>query len=101
MVKDVMKDPEIFREYGLTLNEQHSFYVDSVVENHYAFHVFASFAVIDQIKKNIEPGKRRYLMDGTFKVVPREFSQLLIISIEYKHLVGINLYISFNINLKT
>lgn len=86
-VKIVLKKPEIFEEYGSTLNKEHPFYVDSVVEDSYAFHVFASFAVINLIKKNIEPAQRRYLMDGTFKIVPRQFSQLLIISIEYKQMV--------------
>lgn len=66
----------------------HDLYIDSIIEKDYAFHVFASYANIDLTKKHIPPGQRKYLMDGTFKIVPRQFSkngQLLIIAIEYKN----------------
>lgn len=84
-------DPEILDDYGQTLNKQHPFYVDSVVNEAYSFHIFASFATIDLIKEHIEPENRNYLLDGTFKIVPRGLNQLLIISIEFKNDVCIYL----------
>lgn len=86
-VKALFKNKDIFEEFGLSLNEQHPLYVDSVVEKKYAFHVFASFANIELTEEWIPPHERKYLMDGTFKIVPRQFKkgQLLIISIEYQN----------------
>lgn len=83
-VKNMFKDIAISEQYGSTLNKQHPFYVDSVIKKHFAFHVFVSFAIIELIKKFIKPGQRNYLVDGTFKIAPRQFKQLLILSIEYK-----------------
>lgn len=80
----MFKDIAISEQYGSTLNKQHPFYVDSVIKKHFAFHVFVSFAIIDLIKKFIKPGQRNYLVDATFKIAPRQFKQLLILSIEYK-----------------
>lgn len=79
-----MMDPEIFAEYGLSMNRQHRFYMGSVIKKMFTFHVFASLAIINLIKDKIAPGERKYLIDGTFKIVPRQFSQLLIISIQYE-----------------
>lgn len=76
-------DPKIAAEYGISMNKQHKFYMGSVVKKIFAFHVFASLAIINMIKDKIAPGERTYLIDGTFKIVPRRFSQLLIISIQY------------------
>lgn len=87
-IEKSFKDPEVFENYGKTLNKQHDFYVASLVQKKYAFHIFASFAVIGLIKNHIAPENRYYLMDGTFKIIPRELNQLLIISIEYKNDVG-------------
>lgn len=78
--------------FGQTLDKQHKLYFGSVVKALFAFHVFVSFSVIDMIKKHITKDKlekRRYLIDGTFKVVPKKFNQLLIIAIEYKNDVRI------------
>lgn len=83
----MLNDKVIFDQYGRTLNKQYPFYVDSVIKKHFAFHVFASFAIISIIKKFIKPGDRNYLVDGTFKIAPRQFKQLLIISIEFKQIV--------------
>lgn len=85
-IRTTLKSAEIFEEYGKTLNKQHDFYVDSVVTEDYAFHVFASFAVINMIKEHIPPEQRTYLIDATFKIVPKSRNnQLLIVSIEYKN----------------
>lgn len=76
--------PSILEEYGLTLNKKNRFYVGSKATKEFAFHVFMSFSVIEMIRKFITPEHRRYLVDGTFKIAPSQFRQLLIISIEYK-----------------
>lgn len=82
--QEAMKDPKIAEDYGFSMNKQHRFYMGSVVKKLFAFHVFASLAVISMIRDKIAPIDRKYLIDGTFKIVPRQFSQLLIISIQYK-----------------
>lgn len=87
-IKVYMHDQKIFDEYGKTLDNLRPLYVDSIVEEQYAFHVFASFKTIGMIEENIPPNERKYLIDGTFKVVPPKFGkmgQLLIICIEYKN----------------
>lgn len=88
----LLDQADIREKYGKTLDKRHKLYFGSVVKPLFAFHVFVSFAVIQMIKKHIIKEKfqqRRYLMDGTFKVVPRKFNQLLIIAIEYKDKVRI------------
>lgn len=88
-IRDKLNDPQIFEEYGKTLNNQHQFYVGSDINEDFAFHVFASYDTVNLIEKHIVPEQRNYLMDGTFKIVPSKFQQLLIISIEYKNDVRI------------
>lgn len=95
-------NPEIMEEYGYTMNKRERFYVGSVIRTVFAFHVFASFSTIKFIKKHIAPEKRNYLLDGTFKIVPspsKLFSQLLLISIEYKNDVSITIRIYFCISI--
>lgn len=79
---------DIREEFGTTLDKRHKLYFGSVVKKLFAFHVFVSFAAIDFIKNHItkeQHQKRRYLIDGTFKIVPRKFNQLLIIAIEIQN----------------
>lgn len=82
-----LKSPQILEEFGNTLDNQRKLYVNSVCTEKYSFHLFASYAVLDTIRKHIPIGQRFYSMDGTFNVIPRMFGQLLIISIEYKNKV--------------
>lgn len=79
---------EIRKVYGRTLDSRHKLYFGPVVKAMFAFHVFVSFSVIDMIKKHItkdKQQKQRYLIDGTFEVVPKKFNQLFIVTIEYKN----------------
>lgn len=85
-MQNAFENDDIFAEYGRTLDKRRPFYAGSVVKkNSYAFHVFASFGIIDMVKQHIPPNQRKFLLDGTFKIVPRRFRQLLIIAIEYKN----------------
>lgn len=69
------------------LTNENPFYINSELSNACSFHVFGSMKTIEFIKQNIDVGQRNYLIDGTFKVAPRNHYQLLIISIEYKNKV--------------
>lgn len=92
-VREMLNESENMERFGRTMNMSGKFYVGSIVETLFAFHVWASVTTIDVIKKHITPDKRNYLLDGTFKVIPstsKLFSQLLIISIEYKNDVSIS-----------
>lgn len=71
--------------YGYTMDNDAKLYIDTVVTSEYAFTVFASKFVIDFIKENIKPESRNYLIDATFDSIPKDFYQLLIISIEYQN----------------
>lgn len=90
-----LKKPDIQEKFGKTLDGKRQFYIDSVVRPTFSFHLFASLAVISFIKQFIKSGERFYSMDGTFQVVPRGLSQLLIISIQYKNKVGEERLFSF------
>lgn len=84
----VLSKPDIREAYGRTLDGKRPFYIDSVVRPSFSFHLFASLAVISFIKDYIKVGERFYSMDGTFQVVPKGLSQLLIISIQFKSKVS-------------
>lgn len=77
--------PEILQKYGFTYDHDAPLYVDTVVTPDYAFTIFKSQFVIDQIEEHIQPAERKYLMDGTFDRIPKEYYQLVIISVEYKN----------------
>lgn len=84
-IAEVLEKPEVIEQFDKTLTKKNRLYVDSEVNDTYSFHIFMSHSTIEFIKEHINVGERFYLMDGTFKVVPRKLSQLLIISIEYKN----------------
>lgn len=88
---EMMKDPKIFEQFGKTENKQHRFYLGSQIKRHFAFHIFLSKATIKMIEEKIPAGERKYLMDGTFSIVPRNMSQLLVISLEYENNVSFHL----------
>lgn len=77
---------EIILKYGLNLRKTKRFYIDTVVNGSEFFTVFASHQIIGLIEKHIAPRDRKYMLDGTFKIVPlTDYYQLLIIHIEYKN----------------
>lgn len=84
-LQQTLNSSAVIRDFGLNLDGTARLYVDTVLEKDYLFTVFASNDIINIIKQNIVPGKRKYLLDGTFKVVPKQFYQLLIIAIEFKN----------------
>lgn len=74
-------------EYGMTLAtplaESTQFYRGVIIEQNFAYCIFAFQRIISEIEQ-IAPERRHYYMDGTFKVVPfGAFNQLLIIYIEF------------------
>lgn len=70
-------------KYGHTFDGDSKFYFGTEIQKDFAFTVFASEFVINFVKNNITPRRRRYLMDGTFDSLPKGYYQLLIICIEY------------------
>lgn len=85
---ELFQRPDIIEKYGYTLDGSNRLYIDTVIKEQYSFCIFASFAVLNIVRSNIKPEHRRYLIDGTFNVVPRSFYQLLIISIEFENNVS-------------
>lgn len=83
--RDVLNTKANLVKYGNTLDRKNKFYVDTVVAEAYTFTIFVSFKTVNMIKRYIKPAERRYLLDGTFKIRPKLFYQLLIIAIEYKN----------------
>lgn len=86
---DIIKafnDNEIVKKYAFNLRRTKRFYIDTVVNGAGFFTIFASHQIISLIEKFIKPEERKYLVDGTFKIVPlNSYYQLLIIHIEYKN----------------
>lgn len=91
----LINEPKVLEEFGRTLDKVHKLYFGSVVRYDYTFHVFASTRIIELIESCItkEKLKRKYLIDGTFRIVPRLFYQLLIITVEYKNDVRIKNFV--------
>lgn len=92
-IKLAYRQKATMREFGLNLRNTSQFYVDTAEVDGNEFTLFASYDMIDMVEEHIPPELRRYMIDGTFDVVPiRYFHQLLVIAIEYKNDVS-----SFNI----
>lgn len=89
-IKAAYDDHAIMEKFGFNLRNTHKFYVDSVETEGSAFTIFASYEMMGMVEDHIPPESRRYMIDGTFDVVPmRFFYQLLVIAIEYKNGVSI------------
>lgn len=76
----------IWKTYGLTRHQinPRPFYKACISEPAFSYCIFMSEAIMQGITENIPAGQRRYLIDGTFKVVPAGcFTQLLVIYIQY------------------
>lgn len=82
--KEILK-PEVMSKFGYSYDGDSRFYVDTVVSPDYDFIIFCSQYVIDFITEKIPPEERYYMMDGTFNSIPREYYQLLMISVEYRN----------------
>jgi len=87
--RNVLQDPQIKIDFGQTVDKYGAFYIDSVVKDQHTFHVFASPSVVNLITNHMVGQPRNFLIDGTFTVIPKEFAQLVVISIEYKNDVRI------------
>lgn len=94
-IRNAFSDLDLY-EFCETLDKSKRLYVDTVESEGYSFCLFASFGTIDFITQNIS--QRRYLVDGTFKVVPSQFYQLLIISVEFMNDVCIALNFSVQLS---
>lgn len=95
----LLQDQNISAEFLQTADQNGKFYVGSEVKKEHAYHVFASNSVVELITKHMVGQPRRYLIDGTFKVVPRGFAQLLIIAIEYRNKVN-EFYLAYHYHLR-
>lgn len=93
-IHDLFQQTEILEQFGRTQNNQHMFYSGTVSYDDFGFTIFSSHATIQMVKENI-PNKRIYLIDGTFKVTPSPFYQLLTISIEFNNDVSFFFNLSF------
>lgn len=91
-IKDAFQVQSTLKDYGMNLRMTDPFYIDTIETNQYAFTVFASHETIRMVDEFIPPESRKYMIDGTFDVVPIGcgFYQLLIIAIEYKKDVSKN-----------
>lgn len=97
-IREAFLQPNILKEFGANLEGDADFYINTVVEEEFAFTIFASKFVIDFIEKNIEPSSRSFLMDGTFDSLPNAYYQLLVISIEFNNDVSKNISIYMSIH---
>lgn len=97
-ITDIIKafnDNAIIEKYAFNLRKTKRFYIDTVVHGSDFFTVFASHQIIGLIEKFIAPKDRKYLLDGTFEIVPlTTFYQLLIIHIEYKNDVSFIIFLN-------
>lgn len=82
--EDILK-PSIMSQYGYNSDGDSRFYLDTVLTENFEFTIFYSQYVISFIRNNIPAGSRNYIIDGTFGSIPKNFYQLLIMTIEYKN----------------
>lgn len=85
-MNEAFRNEDIFNEYGRSRYIPNAPFFRHVFDasDDFAYCIFASQAIMDLITTNISVKDRKYLIDGTFNVVPKgEFNQLLIIHVEY------------------
>lgn len=90
-VQKVFENTDVMALYGQSIGHSNRkpFFKHAYVSNEFSYCLFSSENIIQQIRINIEPEKREFLMDSTFKICPfGEFKQLLIIHIAYMDKVG-------------
>lgn len=84
-IENALNDATIRKNFAHTYNSDHELYAGTVQKKEYSFVVFVSRKVINSIEKSIPSSDRNYLIDGTFRIVPRQFKQLLVISVEFRN----------------
>lgn len=77
--------PDIMLRFRKTLDNKHELYSTTVITEEFGFNLFVSQKSIQMVKETIPPGERFYVLDGTFRTVPKPYYQLLIIAIEYRN----------------
>lgn len=87
-MKNAFENPNILADFGKNLLNKDPLFIHAAITTNFHYQIFASIRTIEFIKTKIAAGQRRYLIDGTFKIVPKPYSQLLIISIEYRNKVS-------------
>lgn len=88
-IQTAFEQKDVQAIFGSTLDGKNKLYFSTLIEDDFSFIVFASEKVMSLIKKFIPIENRRYLIDGTFKVVPRIFYQLIVIAIEFENDVSV------------
>lgn len=82
--KNFVSSPKCPLEVVEAFNLQNVWESYGLSQQDIAYCIFSSQKSIKLIEENILPVKRTFLMDATFKIVPRGcFTQLLVIYIEY------------------
>lgn len=72
------------KHFGTSRSNDTPFFQYAYENKAFSYCVFASLRSIDLMKKNIDVGSRKLMIDATFKVCPNSiFNQLLIIYVEY------------------
>lgn len=85
----------IWNNFGLTKHADNPrpFFKACIEDGNSSFCIFVSEHCFQIIDDNILEGNRRFLIDGTFKIVPHGcFKQLLIIYVEYVEKVNIKIF---------
>lgn len=81
---EVYKNKEIESKFTMSRYEENEkFYIDTIVEEDFAYSLFVSPTISNAIKGRTNLEQRNYIIDGTFNIVPisKQYKQLLIIHI--------------------
>lgn len=109
-ILESFKNEKIMESLGRSKHLGNSIFFYGVVQRErHSFCVFSSKYAISLIEKHIEPTRRHFMLDATFKVCPVDpFSQLLIIYTAYKMRmfflffdIGISIYFHINVTENT